>query len=517
MSFLQFRLMHSRWISSLGLCAIALSLSAWPMAEKAVAQEPSDPEVETTAEPAAEPEEKPFREQTIYIPYDELRKVFEKEGRGVFLPYDRFQELWKAAREASEKPPRPELPTGALITEIDAEATVAKDVVKVVATVKIEVLAEGWSAVDLRLADAAITKATLDGKPARISGDAGSGYRLLVEKKGTDPLSIELALEYAKRIDKQPGRNRVSFQAPRAPVSRWRVRIPERGAEVQIHPLIAATEQPEEDPDGADPDAGETVLLAFVGAAPSVSIEWTPKAEGATGLEALADVQAEQEVRIVEGLVETTARLAYRISRAELAQLVIEVPADQNVAEVSDPDGRNVRKWAVEKSGAVQTITVDLHEPADATQNITVRLQQFAAEGDAGAEDTTAEDTTAADSPAKTITIPVVEAKNVGRQQGNLVIDVDKELRPQADPRSGLLQIDAGELPPALAGRSWTYSYRCVTVPFEMDVTVEKIQPRILADSVLAVQLEPERLRASLVAVFTVERAGVFRLEADVP
>ncbi len=508
------RYIHGRWIASLGLCALVLSLSAWPVSENAAAQEPSPPEVETPEEPAAEPAEKPFREQTIYIPYDELRKVFEKEGRGVFLPYDRFQELWKAAREASEKPPQPELPTGALITEIDAEATVAKDVVKVAATVKIEVLAEGWSAVDLRLADAAITKATLDGKPARITGDAQSGYRLLVEKKGTDPKSIELALEYAKRIDKQPGRNRVSFQAPRAPVSRWQVRIPERGAEVKIHPLIAATEQPEEDPAA---DAGETVLLAFVGAAPSVSIEWTPKAEGATGLEALADVQAEQEVRIVEGLVETTARLAYRISRAELAQLVIDVPADQNVAEVSDPDGRNVRKWAVAKSGAVQTITVDLHEPADATQNITVRLQQFAAEGDAGAENNTAEDTTAADSPAKMITIPVVEAKNVGRQQGNLVIDVDKELRSQADPRSGLLQIDAGELPAALAGRSWTYSYRCVTVPFEMDVTVEKIQPRILADSVLAVQLETERLRASLVAVFTVERAGVFRLEADVP
>ena len=35
----------------------------------------------------------PPREQTIYIPYEKLRQTFEKEGRGVFIPYERFQEL----------------------------------------------------------------------------------------------------------------------------------------------------------------------------------------------------------------------------------------------------------------------------------------------------------------------------------------------------------------------------------------------------------------------------------------
>ncbi len=34
----------------------------------------------------------PLTERTIYIPYEKLRNVFEKEGRGVVLPYDQFQE-----------------------------------------------------------------------------------------------------------------------------------------------------------------------------------------------------------------------------------------------------------------------------------------------------------------------------------------------------------------------------------------------------------------------------------------
>ena len=40
----------------------------------------------------------PLREQTIYIPYEKLKNVFEKPGRGVFVPYEKFQELWNAAR-----------------------------------------------------------------------------------------------------------------------------------------------------------------------------------------------------------------------------------------------------------------------------------------------------------------------------------------------------------------------------------------------------------------------------------
>ena len=62
----------------------------------------------TVADKSAD--DKPLREQTIYIPYDKLRQVFEQSGRGVFLPYDKFQELWLAARRATLLPPRPSRP-----------------------------------------------------------------------------------------------------------------------------------------------------------------------------------------------------------------------------------------------------------------------------------------------------------------------------------------------------------------------------------------------------------------------
>ena len=43
-----------------------------------------------------------------------------------------------------------------MITEVENEATVAEEVVSVTAKLKIEILAEGWNEVPMRLNDAAI-------------------------------------------------------------------------------------------------------------------------------------------------------------------------------------------------------------------------------------------------------------------------------------------------------------------------------------------------------------------------
>ena len=77
-----------------------------------------------------------IREQDIYIPYAKLRQVFEKQGRGVFLPYEQFQELWQAAREKTQPAAEPKPPAGGLITDITSDATVEKDVVRVKATLR---------------------------------------------------------------------------------------------------------------------------------------------------------------------------------------------------------------------------------------------------------------------------------------------------------------------------------------------------------------------------------------------
>ncbi len=244
----------------------------------------------------------------------------------------------------------------------------------------------------------------------------------------------------------------------------------------------------------------ETVMLAFVGAAPTVRIDWTPKAEGATGLAAMASVQAEQQVWISEGVARTRTTLTYAISRAELGQLMIDVPADQKVVNVFDA---NVRQWSVETVEGRQRITAQLFEPAKSTQQVTVELEKFTG-----------------DKVRDTIEVPVVKAVGVGqqqRQQGVLVVQIAEGLRAEAAKANGLLQVDAKELPPALQRDQWAFSYRYATADYQLALSIEKVQPQIVVDSLVEAYLEPERLSLDLAAIYTIEKAGVFRLELDIP
>ncbi len=433
------------------------------------------------------------KEQSIYIPYKKLRDVFEKEGRVVFMPYDKFLELWKDRYDRTPGAEVGKPPVDWIISEVTNAATVSKDVVTVTATVKIEVLKEGWNEVSLGLRDAAVTKATLDGAPARILFAPGVGYKLLVEKKGAAAQTMSLSLEFAKTFNKAPGQNSVSFETPRAPVSKWEVRIPEPGVKVNVADALASTEAP------AGPKAEETVVMAFVGAAPIVRIDWTPKAEGAKGLTALASVSVEQSVDVDEGVVRTRAKAVYSISRAELTQLLAEVPADQKVVNVFDP---NVREWKVDPlAGGAQQITVQLFEPAKTTQNLVIELQRFVAEA-AGAQE---------------ISAPVVKFLGVSRQQGVVVVRVADTLRSEATKRTGLMQVDASEIPAGLGGARWQYMYRYAALPYDLALSVEKVRPEIEVDTLIEAHLSPEEMKLDVLAVFDIQRAGVFRLDLAVP
>lgn len=442
-----------------------------------------------------------LREQTIYIPYAKLRAMFEKEGRGVFLPYDKFQELWKAAQGAAQKVEDQKPPLGSIITQIDSQATIQKDVVSVSAKIGIDVLTEGWHEVPLRLTDAAIRSAKIGEEPARVVFVAEQGYKLLYEKKGKEPEHIELLLEYSKAFTKAPGANSVSFDAPQAPINRWQITIPETGVKVQVQPNLStndAVAKPEV-------DAKETKVEALVGSTPQVQISWNPKAEGAAGQNALATVHVREEVTIEEGVMRTRLQLAYEISRADLNELSFQVPADQNVVNVFDP---NVQKWEQkeDKEAGLRTITVSLFQAVRGAQNVTVELEKFRKTDEMAAEARSSE-----------LAIPDIKVLDVQRQQGIVVVRLEGSLRGDATDRKGLLQIDAADLPPPLAGQNWPFAFRYAAHPYALTLSIEKVLPQIEVDELVEAYLEPQQLTLDLLAIFHIEKAGVFQLELDIP
>ena len=116
---------------------VLLGLCLLPVMQAFARQQP-DP-----SDPAAK------NEQTIYVPYDKLKDVFEREGRGVFLPYEQFQKLWQEARSANNKP-SPELsPVDVILVSAENTATVEKEVMVVNAILQVELLRSGWQKIPL--------------------------------------------------------------------------------------------------------------------------------------------------------------------------------------------------------------------------------------------------------------------------------------------------------------------------------------------------------------------------------
>ncbi len=474
-------------LAILATCWLTLSPPAWSQEDA--------PTNQGSEEAAAAETDDSFREETIYIPYDRLKKVFEKEGRGVFLPYEKFQELWKAARGKTQAIKPPERPVDALISEIESEATIGDQVVDVTATLQIELLGEGWVEVPLRLNNSAIRSARIGDEPARLTFDAKTGHKMLFNKEGKEPKQLELKLEYTRAFTKTPGQSSVAFAAPQAPINRWTIQVPEKGMAVQVEPMIAATETPEGD--GED-ESKPSKILAFVGAAPTVRIAWNPKAEGASGLAAFATVQAEHTITIAEGVVRSSNKLDYAIARSTLTELTLEVPADQKVINVFD---RNVKRWEVVEEDGKQTIRVELFEATQGNQTLMVELERFTGATDASYE----------------VTAPVVTAVGVGRQQGTVVVRLEDGLQGEMIRRVGLLQVDQNDLSPALRKQQWNFAYRYGAVPFELQLRVEKVKPRISVAELIDAELTTSQLLLNWQAVYTIEDAGVFQLRVDLP
>ncbi|MDR1492667.1 MAG: hypothetical protein LBT05_08090 [Planctomycetaceae bacterium] len=438
------------------------------------------------------------KEQTVYVPYEKLKNAFESEGRGVFLPYAEFRKLWDAAKELEKPKPVAEpqkSPIAALITATENQAKINGDLVEVTATVKFDLLEPGWRQLPLQLQGAAIIEAKIGNEPAKIIGNHEQGYQLLVERKKDSPVHYELILKYAKTYEKSPGRNFVSFRVPQAPLSRWEFHVPDAGVKVDFVPMIAATEISAEK---SENKTKETIFQAFAGSAPNVQIGWTPKSEGATGLAVLANVQSQHLVAIEEGVVRNRVTLNYVISRAQLDKLTVEVPDDQKIVGVADD---NVRSWKISQGNKTQVIQVELFEPAKTRQTLLIDMEKFVPVSD-----------------VFSLNVPRIHVVGVGGRQGILAVDASPGLAVEQKKSSGLIQIDPAELPQMLKIRDGGFAYRLSAPAYDLELNIEKEQPRIFAKTQTNVTLLPTgSYNVVMQNVYRIEKAGVFQLFYDIP
>ncbi len=426
----------------------------------------------------------------VYVPYKDLKGVFESEKQGVFLPYREFQHLWRAAQD---KPAGiAEAPYEHLISTARFTGNVEGELGKLRLELTIDILKDDWVEVPVGLAGVAVSKATI------IETDSSTTVPLLRVVNGQYVFVTRgkgryvLALDFVRQLDTQPGLAVLKYRIPSAAITTLELLIPQENLKVDVSPMLAATTS---QMDGAEGKA--TRLQAFLGSAQEVTLSWKPRTEAAEELEPVIIAQQFQHINISEALISHDLELKYDIHRGGVRSFSILLPEDFRVTSVS---GVNIAKWDVDPNAtAGQKLGVELFSPAKGNYGLTVRMERFLHESRAELD------------------LQPIRTEKVLRQSGLIGITYSPRRSVHLEQLANLARVDTGQLPKTLQNRPKVTAYRFITTDYSAKLIIDTTSPRISVNQqwVLGVDADSLELRGRL--RHKIERTGVFELNMTMP
>jgi hypothetical protein len=471
-------------------------LSGFPVGalpSPAIAQETAEPAKPPAASPAAasRPGSAPHSEweRLIYVPYRNLKQVFEKEGSAVLMPYSRFMKLWdRLSLTDLANPLRP--PVGAVITSAAYSGRIEKDLARVDVELTIQSLGTAWTQLPIQFGEAAIGKMTASDEKILLQGTGNGTYTLLLPAPGEHKLRLELAT----RVRTSPDGRSLELDCPPAGITTLDLTVPagDQTIDLSPHGVVTSTEG----------EAGSTRVKAILGATKKIAARWRPRVSTAPAMDVLASVRNTLDVRIADGLVHTHATLTYEVLRGQLDQVRIGVPLDHRILDVT---AAGLKSWKSAAEEKAQVVTVDLLGGENRSIVVEIHtelpapLMAFAPAGvdDAGI-------------------YHGVHALGEVREKGVLIVSQGPELSLAAQQQSGLVRVDASEVSAELR-RPESLAFNYYTPRFHLLVTARPIEPRMLIEHRAEFLFREDELQSTARMVYTIERAGVFELRYTLP
>jgi len=436
----------------------------------------------------AGPTTAPAEPTKVYVPYEKLRSVFEADKQGVFLPYDEFQRLWRAARQSPAAVG--EAPASYLISSARFTGKVDTELARMQLELVVDILGDGWVEVPIGLGDVAVSAvAAPAGKPAPLLRVVGGQYMLLTRGKGRQTLTVD----FARQLTTQPGLNVLGFRTPPAAITTLELTIPDENMKVDVEPMLAAsTDQVEFDGKKA------TRLQAFLGATGQVKLSWKPKTQAAADLAAVVICEQLQHINVAEALISHDTTFNYDIRRRGVDTFTVQLPGAFRVTAV---DGANISKWdiAAAGDGKTQTLTVNLFSPAKGGYSLTVRMELFLKDPD-----------------VKVPLTPII-TREVLRRTGLVAVTHSPRRSVELADAKNLARVDTGRLPQPLAGQSGATAWRFITSDYAGTLAIGTVEPRITARHFWAVGVDDDRMELQGQLIYAIERTGVFQISLNLP
>lgn len=452
--------------------AILLAVILSAASNTTMSQEPKA--ASSTGKPAVNSAPNEKTPSAIVIPYDVGEEPL-RAGR-VFIPHDKFLELWNAAHP--EKQRHPPAPVEGLVAEALYDAKVIRDEktrqarVEITARLVLHSFRDEQITLPLQLQSVALSSAQLDGQAAAIiSRDVGGKPELagVISKRGTHVLDLRFSLP----LEQNGPAGKFTLPAKPVPAGLLRLTLPANDLSVQVNGTSTAFRQIKQ--------GDESIVLVPLGESGELSVSWRP-AQSRDIAQGTVHVEAETSVMLEETGLHLSSGFVLNVRQGSVSEVTFKLPSGVLVRKIS---GLDLGGWEVAGQGDGQTLKVFLRRPVSDSTTLLFDLflpQKFT-------------DT------STSVAVPDFAPQGVIRETGIIAVFSEPQLNVTIGSTSGVSQIDAGQFSPAVSiTRPQTpplFAYRYVSRPIQLPLLVSRRKPQSQGTAEHGVLIAPRKARIS--------------------
>lgn len=428
-------------------------------------------------------------ERLIYVPFRNLKAVFEKEGATAFLPYGDYLKLLESVMgDKLRKPTQP--PVSGVITSAKYVGKVEADVVQITATLGIQALDKGWAEIPVRFGEAAIGDISSDSGKVLLRGTGAGSYSLLLPDAGEHTVTLELTA----RVRTSPEGRSLELEVPPVGITSFELSIPEADQAIELQPKLVSH--------AVEAEEKETRIQVSVGSTEKITARWHPKVGLKPDMQLLANVTAATLVSVEDGLIHTDAWLQYEVLRGQMEKIRIAIPKGQRILDVTSE--AKVKEWSAAEEDERQVLSVEFLSRLSGKTTVEVHLESDLpsdAFDVAGLADGTAYG---------------VHALDVVRESGQIAVRPASDVALTVEQQQAVQRLDEAETD-ARIRRPGALYFKYYSPALRLRLQARPVQPRLLVDHIAHLVIGEDRLKTNDIFQYTIDRAGVFELRFKIP
>jgi hypothetical protein len=451
----------------------------------------------SAAQDVSKDKDKIEKRKTVYVPYDKLDEIFEKNDRGIYMSYKEFLELLSKAnkKQIVQRPKIDRPPADWVLVSAGYGGEVSNKVARFSGVFAIEVLKKkGWIEVPLGIDNIAFSRVRVRNKDAIVrrrpsSKGRPAGYTLLMQGEG----SLKVETDFVVPInDKTPGERSFTFRLPEAAISSFKVRLPEKGLRVEVSQSLSVK---------TEDDGDQTVVTAYLKSGGNITVRWWPRPKEVKGQKALLYADTTTVMRIEEGVVRTATKVLYRIHQASAQQFDISFPKEYKILSVT---GKNIEGWVPKGNGA--GLSVKLRSPVERSYDLMFRLERIVPD------------------ITQKLVFPPIHTVNTEREVGTACVIGSKLLKLKVGQLEGATQITKkkDQLPRDLTKDTNLASYGAPLAfhtkkAFNLSIKATRVEPEVNGHVTTLATVRDNEIGIRTVIRYLVKRRGIFSVKVKLP